>query len=80
VIAAELLARTSEGSKAGPIWFAVVLLLCIACYFLFKSMSKHLRNVRENFPQDPAEPPEAQEVELPAPAEDHPVDGKAGDS
>jgi hypothetical protein len=46
------LARTSEGSKAGPIGLAVILVLCIACYFLFKSMSTHMRKVREEFPTD----------------------------
>ncbi|SHH42389.1 hypothetical protein SAMN05443575_3831 [Jatrophihabitans endophyticus] len=51
---ATVLARTGEGAKAGPIGLAVILLLCIVCYFLFKSMSKHMRNVRENFPRDDA--------------------------
>ena len=46
-------APTGEAAKAGPWWLAVVLLLCIACYFLFRSMSKHLRKVREEFPVDP---------------------------
>lgn len=44
------LAKTGEAAKAGPIGLAVILLLCIACYFLFKSMAKHMRKVRENFP------------------------------
>jgi hypothetical protein len=50
----ELLARArgGEGVKSGPIGLAVILVLCIAAYFLFKSMSKHLRRVRENFPED----------------------------
>lgn len=43
-------AKTGEALKAGPGWFAVVLVLGIVCYFLFKSMSKHMRAVRENFP------------------------------
>jgi hypothetical protein len=49
------LAKTGEAAKAGPIGLAVILLLCIVCYFLFKSMSKHLRKVRDNFPVDPNE-------------------------
>ena len=49
-------AKSGEALKAGPIWFAVVLILGIACYFLFKSMSKHLRIVRDEFPDDPARP------------------------
>ena len=48
--------RTGEAGKAGPIGLGVILLLCIACYFLFKSMSTHLRNVRQNFPSTPPAP------------------------
>ena len=53
-VALELLARakTGEGVKSGPIGLAVILVLCIAAYFLFKSMSKHMRKVREGFPVD----------------------------
>lgn len=49
-VAAMPLARSSEGSKSGPIGLAIILLLCVGCYFLFKSMSGHLRRVREDFP------------------------------
>jgi hypothetical protein len=45
-------AKTGEADKAGPIGLVVILVLCIACYFLFKSMSKHLKKVRDDFPQD----------------------------
>jgi hypothetical protein len=51
VLATTLLA-SGESKKSGPIGLAVILLLCVACYFLFKSMSKHLRRVREDFPAD----------------------------
>ena len=51
VLAGALLAG-GENKKSGPIGLAVILLLCVACYFLFKSMSKHLRKVREEFPTD----------------------------
>jgi hypothetical protein len=51
VLAATLLAD-GENKKSGPIGLAVILVLCVACYFLFKSMSKHLRRVREEFPTD----------------------------
>ncbi len=44
------LAKSGEAAKSGPIGLAIILVLCIACYFLFKSMSKHLRTVREQFP------------------------------
>lgn len=46
----EILAKSGEAAKSGPIGLAVILILCILCYFLFKSMSKHLRTVRENYP------------------------------
>jgi hypothetical protein len=45
----DILAKSGEAAKSGPIGLAVILILCIVCYFLFKSMSKHLRTVRENF-------------------------------
>lgn len=53
----ELAARPTggEGVKSGPIALAVILVLCIAAYFLFKSMSKHLKRVRDDFPTDKAE-------------------------
>jgi hypothetical protein len=51
VLATALLAG-GENKKSGPIGLAIILVLCVACYFLFKSMSKHLRKVREEFPND----------------------------
>jgi hypothetical protein len=58
--AVEILARSGEGWKSGPIGLAVILALCVASYFLFKSMSKHLRKVRDEFPTgDPPEQPAA---------------------
>lgn len=53
---ADVLAKSGEAAKSGPIGFAVILVLCVACYFLFKSMSKHLKKVREQFPQDAPKP------------------------
>jgi hypothetical protein len=49
VVATALLA-SGESKKSGPIGLAVILGLCVLCYFLFKSMSKHMRKVREEFP------------------------------
>ena len=49
------IAKSGEAAKSGPIGFAVILVLCVVCYFLFKSMSKHLRKVREDFPTEGAE-------------------------
>jgi hypothetical protein len=47
-----LAAKSGEAVKSGPWGLAIILLLCVACYFLFKSMSKHLRRVREQFPRE----------------------------
>jgi hypothetical protein len=69
----DLLAKSGEAVKSGPIGLAIILILCIACYFLFKSMSRHLKAVREDFPKDtadgPGEPPAepAQPVDTAAP-------------
>jgi len=57
--AADVLAKTGEAAKSGPIGFAVVLVLCVLCYFLFKSMSRHLKIVREEFPKRDADQPPA---------------------
>ena len=43
----------NESKKAGRWGLAIVLLFGIACYFLFRSMSRHLRKVREEFPEGP---------------------------
>jgi hypothetical protein len=63
-VAGALLAD-GENKKSGPIGLAVILVLCVVCYFLFKSMSKHLRKVREEFPTDA--PPQGGELS-PSPA------------
>jgi hypothetical protein len=62
LLAAGVLAKSGEAVKSGPIGLAVILVLCVVCYFLFKSMSKHLRTVRERFPgEQPPQPPSAQQ-------------------
>ena len=64
----DILAKSGEAAKSGPIGLAIILILCILCYFLFKSMSKHLRTVREQYPvskdetQALAPPPAAPQV------------------
>jgi hypothetical protein len=64
---AQLAAPTGEGAKAGPIALLVILLLCTACYFLFRSMTKHLKKVRDEFPgEPPPEPPSDLPPEAPA--------------
>jgi hypothetical protein len=42
-----------EKGKGSPIGIFVVLLLCVAVYFLYRSMSRHLRKVPPSF-----EPPD----------------------
>ena len=53
------LADSGEEKKAGPLALAIILVLFIACYFLFRSMSRHLKKVRTDFPVGSrrAEPP-----------------------
>jgi len=41
---------SGESKKSGPLGLVIIIALCVGCYFLFKSMSKHLRHVREDFP------------------------------
>lgn len=41
-----------DTGKAGPLGLLVVVLLGIVCYFLFKSMSGHLRKVQHGFSDD----------------------------
>jgi hypothetical protein len=68
-----------ESKKSGPIGLAVIIALCIASYFLFKSMSKHLRKVRERAAADAApvdgtrSSVDAVEADLDRPAPDDPV-------
>ena len=77
------LARSGEGLKSGPLGLAVILVLCVASYFLFKSMSKHLKKVREEFPADASPTPlspqaaarEAAARELAAPQTTLPASG-----
>jgi len=78
----EILAKSGEAAKSGPIGLAVILILCILCYFLFKSMSKHLRKVREDFPGQqssvgvPAKPSPSPTAG--SPAETPPADAPTG--
>jgi hypothetical protein len=54
-----LLASGDSDLGAGFIAFVVVLVMCIACYFLFRSMSGHLKKVPASFdtPSAPTAPP-----------------------
>jgi hypothetical protein len=82
-VALTMLASSSESKKSGPIGLAVILLLCVACYFLFKSMSKHLRKVRDDFPQpdtpvatQPAATQPSAATDTSAPDPDEPADAR----
>ena len=66
-----------ESKKSGPIGFAVILVLCVACYFLFKSMSRHLRKVREEFPQQDVEPTDVAPTDVPPHDTAQPPAGRA---
>lgn len=71
---AQLAAPTGEAAKAGPIALLVILLLCTACYFLFRSMTKHLKKVRDEFPGQPPVPPDEPSRR---PSGNEPVNGSA---
>jgi hypothetical protein len=63
---AALAAKSGEAVKSGPWGLAIILVLCVACYFLFKSMSKHLRRVREQFPtQEPQRRADGRQAQTP---------------
>jgi hypothetical protein len=55
IAAARVLAGGDNDLGAGFIAFMVVVALSIACYFLFRSMSRHLRKVPASFDPPPAE-------------------------
>ena len=68
-----VLAAGGEAKKSGPLGLVVILVLCVACYFLFKSMSKHLKRVREDFPETlPPEPARPSDLPGQPPAEQQP--------
>jgi hypothetical protein len=56
---ARLFASGDSDLGAGFIAFVVVVVLGIACYFLFRSMTRHLRKVPPSF--DPPPPPDRDE-------------------
>ena len=74
-----LLADSGEAKKAGPLAFAIVLVLFIACYFLFRSMTRHLRKVRTEFPVGASspEPPAGKASNTPDGGADKQSDGSS---
>jgi hypothetical protein len=68
---ASVIVLADDAGKGSPIGILVVLVLCVAVYFLYRSMSRHLRKVPPTFdpPEDhPAEQagPSAENAEPPA--------------
>jgi hypothetical protein len=51
-----LLASGDSDLGAGFIAFVVVLVLAVCCYFLFRSMTHHLRKVPPSFDAPPPKP------------------------
>lgn len=45
-----------EWGKAAPIGLLVIVLLCVACYFLARSFSRNLKKVPASFDPDAVEP------------------------
>jgi hypothetical protein len=50
-----LLASGGNSLGAGFIAFLIVVALAVACYFLFRSMTRHLRKVPASFDAPPAD-------------------------
>jgi hypothetical protein len=68
VAGAAVLADGDSSFGAGFIAFLVVVALCVASYFLFRSMNRHLKGLPTKFPQPPSEeptPPPPSPVEAP---------------
>jgi hypothetical protein len=55
ISAMQLQAGGDSALGAGFIAFVVVVALGVACYFLFRSMTRHLRKVPPSFEPPPAE-------------------------
>lgn len=59
IVAMRVLAGGDGALGAGFIAFMVVLALSVACYFLFRSMTRHLRKVPASFDPPPTEADES---------------------
>jgi hypothetical protein len=66
VAGAAVLADGDSAFGAGFIAFLVVVALCVASYFLFRSMNRHLKGLPTKFPQPPADSTEPTAVTAPA--------------
>lgn len=68
LVAQRILLADDDTDKASPIGLFLVLILCIAVYFLYRSMSRHLRKVPSSFDPlpdstDPEHPEAAAPIE-----------------
>jgi hypothetical protein len=63
---AAVLADGDSAFGAGFIAFVVVVALCIASYFLFRSMNRHLKGLPTKFPKPPADDAEPSVSTAPA--------------
>ena len=55
VLAANNFGDNSPAGQAGPLGLLVIVLLGIACWFLYRSLSKHLRRIPASFDPEPME-------------------------
>jgi hypothetical protein len=52
---AQIVLADNDKGRGSPIGLFVVLVLCVAVYFLYKSLNRHIKRVPESF-DPPAEP------------------------
>ncbi|MGX7678107.1 hypothetical protein ACSMXN_04330 [Jatrophihabitans sp. DSM 45814] len=57
--AAQVLLADDDKDRGSPIGLFVVLILCIAVYFLWKSLNRHIKRVPESFDPPPTGDPAA---------------------
>ena len=58
LLAGNTVLADNDTGKGSPIGIFVVLLLVIAVYFLYRSLSRHIRNLPESFDEPAAPAPE----------------------
>lgn len=73
----------ADTDKAAPLGLLVLVVLCVVCYFLFKSMSGHLRKVRDEWPDSTPKPStdagtEARKAVADKPTAEAPTVGESG--
>lgn len=66
LLAANNFGDTMPPGQAGPLGLLIIIMLGIACWFLYRSMSRHIRRVPTSF-DEPQERPARAKKEHPAP-------------